>query len=133
MPATRPTATDSAPSAPPRHPDPDHCADLLAADREETLRRLGGLAADFDELVIATLSSNDDDEHDPEGSTLAFERAQVDALVEQAKHHLDEVDAAAARIADGTYGLCEKCGQPIPAERLEARPIARTCIGCASA
>jgi len=130
MPATRPTAVDSTPSAPPPRPDRDHVAHLLAEDRDETVRRLGQLAADFEELVAATVSSNDDDEHDPEGSSLAFERSQVDALVQQATHHLDEVDAAAARIADGSYGLCETCGRPIPAERLEARPVARTCIGC---
>ena len=99
MPATRPTAADPTPSAPPRRLDLDHFAQLLAADREETLHRLGQLAGDFDELVAATLSSNDDDEHDPEGSTLAFERSQVDALVQQAKHHLDEVEAAVARVA----------------------------------
>ncbi|HEX5333518.1 MAG TPA: TraR/DksA C4-type zinc finger protein [Cellulomonas sp.] len=131
MPATRPPAADSTPSAPPRRLDPDHFAHLLAVDREETLRRLGQLTADFVELVDATASSNDDDEHDPEGSTLAFERSQIDALVQQARHHLDEVEAAVTRIADGTYGVCESCGQPVPPERLEARPVARTCIGCA--
>ncbi|PVU81189.1 DNA-binding protein [Cellulomonas sp. WB94] len=129
MPATRPAA--ATPPTTPRRTDPDHVAHLLAVDREETLGRLAQLAADFDELVAATLSSNDDDEHDPEGSTLAFERSQVDALAQQAKHHLAEVEAAMARLADGTYGVCESCGQPIPPERLEARPVARSCIGCA--
>lgn len=131
MPATRPTAA-ATPSTTPR-PDPDHVAHVLAVDREETLGRLAQLATDFDELVAATLDSNDDDEHDPEGSTLAFERSQVDALVQQAKHHLAEVDAAMGRLTDGTYGVCESCGKPIAAERLEARPVARTCISCASA
>lgn len=102
-------------------------------DREQTLSRLSQLNVDFDELVAATVSSNDDDEHDPEGSTLAFERSQIDALVQQARRHLEEVDAAAARVADGTYGVCQTCGQPIPADRLEARPVARTCIACAQA
>jgi DnaK suppressor protein len=133
MPARRSTSADSTSPAPDRRPDPDHVARVLAVDRDETLRRLGELTADFDELVAASVSSNADDEHDPEGSTIAFERSQVDALVQQAKHHLDEVEAAAARIADGTYGVCETCGRPIPAERLEARPVARTCVGCAPA
>nr|WP_231134935.1 TraR/DksA C4-type zinc finger protein [Motilibacter deserti] len=31
----------------------------------------------------------------------------------------------------GTYGRCEVCGEPIPAERLEVRPSARTCVRCA--
>jgi len=132
MPATRPTDASS-PSATPQRPDPDSVARLLSTDREETLARLGQLTADFDELVAATVNSNDDDEHDPEGSTLAFERSQVDSLVQQAKHHLAELEAATARLADGTYGVCESCGLPIPADRLEARPVARTCVACAQA
>lgn len=131
MPARRPTSADSTPSAPAGRPDPERVALLLAADRDETVLRLGQLTADLDELVAATVSSNADDEHDPEGSTLAFERSQVDALIQQARHHLDEVEATAVRITDGTYGVCETCGRPVPAERLEARPVARTCVGCA--
>ena len=79
----------------------------------------------------ASRDRNADDEHDPEGATIAFERSQVDALVRQTEQHLAEVDAALARLADGTYGLCERCGRPIPEGRLEARPVARTCVPCA--
>jgi RNA polymerase-binding transcription factor DksA len=43
------------------------------------------------------------------------------------------VDLALARIADGSYGTCERCGEPIGAGRLAARPAARTCIRCATA
>ena len=100
-------------------------------DRDETLRRLDRMAAQFDELVDASVSSNADDEHDPEGPTMTFERSQLDALIRQARQHLEEVDAAADRITDGTYGRCQTCGRPIPVERLEARRVARTCIGCA--
>ena len=83
-------------------------------------------------MVEASRDSNADDEHDPEGSTIAFERSQVGALVDQARAHLAEVDAALERVEDGTYGVCESCGQPIAPARLEARPVARTCITCAS-
>lgn len=107
-------------------------ATRLAGDREATLRRLDGLESEFDDITSASVNSNADDEHDPEGSTIAFERSQVSALVDLAKRHLAEMDAAEARLTDGTYGLCEPCGQPISAGRLEARPIARTCITCAS-
>ena len=72
-----------------------------------------------------------DDEHDPEGATIAFERSQVDALARQAREHLREIDAALARLDAGDYGTCERCGRPISAGRLEARPTARTCIDCA--
>ncbi len=96
-----------------------------------TVARLAGLTADFGEVVAASRDSNADDEHDPEGTTIAFERSQLGALVEQARRHLGEIDAAVARVADGTYGTCEHCLRPISEERLRARPVARTCRSCA--
>jgi RNA polymerase-binding protein DksA len=110
-------------------PDP---RTLLDAERRETLARLATLTGDFDALVEASEGSNADDEHDPEGATIAFERSQVDALARQAREHLGEIDAALARLDAGDYGTCERCGRPISAGRLEARPTARTCIDCAA-
>lgn len=109
-------------------PDP---RTLLDAERRETLARLATLTGDFDALVEASEGSNADDEHDPEGATIAFERSQVDALARQAREHLREINAALARLDAGDYGTCERCGRPISAGRLEARPTARTCIDCA--
>lgn len=107
--------------------------ELLEAERQQALRRLAGLTGDFDEMVAASRDANADDEHDPEGATIAFERSQVAALVLQVQGQLTEVEAAIDRLAAGIYGVCEQCGQPIAAARLEARPAARTCIACASA
>jgi RNA polymerase-binding protein DksA len=104
----------------------------LAAERQQTSRRLAGLTDDFDAVVAASRDTNADDEHDPEGATIAFERSQVAALVDQVRQHLTEIDAAVERVDAGTYGVCETCGRPIGEERLEARPTARTCIRCAS-
>ena len=80
----------------------------------DAVRRSGSrtLTGDYAGIVEASQDSNADDEHDPEGSTIAFERSQVGALVEDARHQLAEVDAAWARLADGTYGTCEACGEP---------------------
>ena len=103
----------------------------LDAERDQTLARLAGLLAEFDEVVAASRDTNADDEHDPEGATIAFERSQVGALASQARHHLAEVDAAIARLDAGTYGVCERCHGPIGPDRLEARPTARLCITCA--
>lgn len=100
--------------------------------QRRTTERLAALAGDYDGIVEAVRDSNADDEHDPEGATIAFERSQVGTLVEDARHQLAEVEAARARLADGTYGTCERCGGPIGEGRLEARPTARTCIACAS-
>ncbi|WP_112248680.1 TraR/DksA family transcriptional regulator [Kribbella monticola] len=104
----------------------------LERERQKTLGRLASLTGDFDAMVAASRDSNADDEHDPEGSTIAFERSQLGALAEQARHHLTEIDAAIARLTAGTYTTCELCGRPISDERLEARPTARTCTTCAS-
>jgi DnaK suppressor protein len=104
----------------------------LMAERDASWDRLRRLRADFDAMVAASLGSNADDEHDPEGATIAFERSQVDSLVRQTERRLREIQAALERVGSGTYGVCERCGSPIPEGRLEARPTARTCVGCAS-
>jgi DnaK suppressor protein len=105
----------------------------LAAEREQALARLASLTGDYDAVVAASLDTNADDEHDPEGATIAFERSQIGALVQHVRRHLAEVDAAVARVEAGTYGTCERCGTPIGAARLDALPAALLCIGCASA
>jgi len=92
---------------------------------------IAALDADLHALFEAARSSNADDEHDPEGSTIAYERAQLTAVLAAARRHLADVDDALARLDAGRYGVCERCGAPIPPARLEARPFARTCVGCA--
>jgi DnaK suppressor protein len=111
----------------------DDARELLEAERRQAVRRLADLTGDFNEVVAASRDANADDEHDPEGATIAFERSQVAALVLQIQHQLTEVEAGIDRLTAGTYGICEQCGQPIAPARLEARPTARTCITCASA
>jgi DnaK suppressor protein len=110
----------------------DRARELLEAERQQAIRRLSGLTGDFDQVVAASRDANADDEHDPEGATIAFERSQVTALALQVQVHLAEIDAALERLAAGTYGICEQCGHPIAKARLEARLTARTCIACAS-
>ncbi len=105
---------------------------LLEAERQAALDRLASLERDHAGIVEAAGSANNDDEHDPEGATIAFEREHVAALLDQTREHLSQVDAALRRLAEGRYGQCERCGQPIAAGRLEARPTATLCIRCAS-
>ena len=104
----------------------------LEAERVRILAQLAGLRRGFQETVDAFVDSNADDEHDPEGSTIAFERSQLTTLIRQAERHLDDIEEARIRVASGRYGLCETCGQPVSAARLDARPVARTCIECAA-
>ena len=104
----------------------------LADERALVVARLAALSADHDSVVAASLDTNADDEHDPEGATIAFERSQIGALVRQARAHLTEIHDALARLEAGTYGTCEVCGGGVPPERLAVRPTARSCVGCAS-
>ncbi|RHW26046.1 TraR/DksA family transcriptional regulator [Nocardioides immobilis] len=104
----------------------------LEVERERTLGRLASLTEDFAAMVASSRDTNADDEHDPEGATIAFERSQVGSLVRQAQLHLAEVDAAVAGLDAGAYGTCEGCGGPIGDDRLEVRPLARACISCAT-
>jgi RNA polymerase-binding transcription factor DksA len=105
--------------------------DQLTADRADTVAQLAALTRDFEQLVLASEASNADDEHDPEGATIGFERAQLSALIGQTRARLADLERALAQVRAGGYGVCERCGRPIGEERLAARPAARTCIGCA--
>ncbi len=57
-------------------------------------------------------------------------RREILTLAEKAAEELGAVRHALARIDDGTYGTCEHCGDPIPEERLEFRPISVQCVNC---
>jgi DnaK suppressor protein len=106
--------------------------------RESLLRLLAdaeaeaeALERDLASVFEASRSSNADDEHDPEGATIAFERAQLTATLAATRQRAAELRAALARHDEGEYGICERCGNPIPPARLEIRPDARTCVSCA--
>jgi RNA polymerase-binding transcription factor DksA len=99
--------------------------------RIRTLAQVAALTREFDGLVEANALVASDDEHDPDGSSTAFERAHVAALLGSAREHVAELDRALERLESGDYGRCEACGAPIPIERLEVRPAASTCVHCA--
>ena len=106
--------------------------EVLDVERETTVLRIRAMSADYDEIVAGSADSNSDDEHDPEGSTIAFERAQVGALLREARAYLGDLERALTRLDASTYWTCERCDGPIAPERLAARPATRTCIGCAA-
>lgn len=111
---------------------PDALLDALHAARGDAVRRL----AEFQEVVAgladARTDADGDDEHDPEGSTVAWDRAAQAATVAAAREHLAEIDAALTRVRGGWAGTCAGCGAPIPAQRLVARPSADRCVRCAA-
>ncbi|MCG5213907.1 TraR/DksA C4-type zinc finger protein [Streptosporangium soli] len=106
--------------------------ELLDADHQMTTARVAILGRDRDEMVESSATTASDDEHDPEGTSTAFERAHIQALLDQALTHLAELDLAFERLHDGTYGICAGCGQRIALERLMVLPATRTCVTCAA-
>ncbi|MGT2426314.1 TraR/DksA family transcriptional regulator [Amnibacterium kyonggiense] len=100
----------------------------LRALRAEAEAELRAASERIAELTAARADANSDDEHDPEGATIGFEWSQADAIRTGLRQRLAEVDAALRRVADGTYGFCAVCGDPIAAARLEARPTTDRCI-----
>ncbi|WP_432572746.1 TraR/DksA family transcriptional regulator [Kineococcus sp. SYSU DK005] len=104
---------------------------------EEERAAAGARAADLERELASALEvaaeGGADDEHDPEGSTTAFERAQAAAVLEQVRERLAQLSDALRRLDEPGFGRCERCGRPIAAERLAARPWATTCVACAAA
>jgi len=101
-------------------------AELLRAEDQ-----IASLARAFDEIVGAAELINTDDEHDPEGATIAFERAQVASLLRQARADRAALVRSLERIDEPGYGVCDICHHFIGVERLMALPAATKCIGCA--
>ena len=113
--------------------DPGPAKSRLAADHDQTTERLAELEREFAAIVTSASegSAGGDDEHDPEGATVAFERQHVAALAAQAREHLAAIDAALKKIDSGIYEICDICGGPIGEERLAARPSSLICVRCA--
>ncbi len=108
------------------------CGDTLLHDlRLSTVRRATSLARSFHGIVEATSDVATDDEHDPEGHTIAWERQQIAALLDATRSSLAEIDAAEQRVQQGWYGICMTCGLTIAPERLAALPATPCCIDCA--
>jgi DnaK suppressor protein len=106
----------------------------LNSKRDQVLEQVAQLEREFAAIVASASegSAGGDDEHDPEGATVAFERQHIAALLDQARAHVAAIDAALRKIDPGRYEICDICGGQIGAERLAARPAALTCIRCAA-
>ncbi|MGI8872987.1 MAG: TraR/DksA family transcriptional regulator [Egibacteraceae bacterium] len=105
----------------------------VAAEQARAAERVAALQRQWDDLVIASAESVRDDEHDPEGSTIAYERAQVGTLLDDARVQQAALDRAAQRLPEPDADRCDSCGAPIGYERLLARPSVTTCVSCARA
>jgi len=109
----------------------ERARERIAGERAAAQARLESLQHHLTSIREVSTWTGTDDEHDPEGATIAFERAQVQGLLEAAREEIAELDRAEARLDAGTYGVCARCGTAIGRERLDALPAATTCITCA--
>ena len=110
----------------------------VAEIKTRLLRERSQLLHDIE--VKAHQVAEDGDDLDPErggvGNHMAddanqtFEQETMLTLERSVRRHLDQVNAALARIEAGTYGICANCGKPINPARLEARPSSVLCIEC---
>lgn len=96
----------------------------LLAERERLFRLLQGVEAEFSGL--AGLRPVEQAESAQREGSLAV----LTDLDEREKRALEEIEVALARIAAGTYGICEACGLPIPLARLYASPATPFCLLC---
>ena len=101
---------------------------VLQAERSRSVKLLANVERSMRDVSDARDGANTDDEHDPEGATLAWERGSLGAVRDAARQRIEQVDAALARLDAGTYGTCTVGGEPIPAARLAAVPWAATCV-----
>ncbi len=93
--------------------------------------QIESLTASFDDIVAAAELTSTDDEHDPEGTTIAFERSQVSSLLRQATADRAAMRSMLGRLDEPGYGSCERCHGFIGVERLLALPAALLCVDCA--
>ncbi len=102
----------------------------LLAERERLSGLKDGLREDLmDEAESASLGElSDADQHPADVGTETFNRERDTATLESVEGQLADVEAALERLETGAYGVCEACGRPIGAERLEAMPATRFCI-----
>lgn len=108
-----------------------------AADLDAARARLVAARADLQEQAAAVRAGADVPsggisfgKRVGEGTSIAIERFAEVAIHDQLVHQLAAVEAALARVDEGTYGVCTGCGRSIPAERLEVIPWAATCVAC---
>lgn len=103
----------------------------LHSERERLLEEIAATEEGLADLIRDSGDGAGDDQADAGSKT--FEREHEMSLANNARDMLEQVDHALARIADGSYGVCENCGKPIGKYRLQAFPRATLCRTCKEA
>lgn len=106
--------------------------ELVEAEQERTARQIASLEAVVAAIVEGSELVSTDDEHDPEGATIAYERAQAIALLRQARADRDALVVTRRQLELGQQVVCADCGRDIDVERVAALPTSSRCVGCAA-
>jgi DnaK suppressor protein len=106
--------------------------ELVDAEQERTARQIASLEAVVAAIVEASELVSTDDEHDPEGATIAYERAQASALLRQAYADRDALVATRRQLELAQHVVCAVCGRDLDLERVAALPTTTRCVGCAA-
>jgi RNA polymerase-binding transcription factor DksA len=102
---------------------------LLASARRELESERDSLQARLGELDVGDeKTSMAYDDNFADSAQVAAEQGEAHVLASQLREQLADVDRALRKLEDGTYGKCERCGEPISDARLEAMPATRFCI-----
>ena len=86
----------------------------LEAERTAAQDRVRAMTSELDGFMAESADSNADDEHDPEGPTIAYQRAQLITLLDRSRSSVDDLDRALERLDRGDYAVCERCGGRVP-------------------
>jgi RNA polymerase-binding transcription factor DksA len=105
---------------------------IVAAEQERTAHRIAALEAVVAAIVEGSELVSTDDEHDPEGATIAYERAQASALLRQARADLDALSVTSRQLEHDQQVVCKDCGREIDRERVAALPTTSRCVACAA-
>jgi DnaK suppressor protein len=108
--------------------DTDAIRSILEARRAELEAELEGLT----EMPREAMGALSFGKRIGEGTTEAIDRLTKVGAAKELSAMLADVKRAIAKLDDGTYGICDSCGAPIPRERLEARPWTALCVRCAA-
>ena len=128
-------ATAKKAAAAPAAPQDDWSAEELAEVRTELEGQATALRGEIDRAEVASEKLKRDQSTEGSGDeadagSKTFEREHEMSLANNSRDMLAQADRALSRIDDGTYGICESCGNPIGKLRLQAFPRATLCVTC---
>ena len=102
----------------------------LEAERDRLTDEIEEYEREDQETLSDVSGENNYRDHMADQGSATFSRELDMTLEGQARDSLAQIERALARMDDGTYGVCARCGNVIPSERLEAMPEAELCVSC---